>query len=369
MNSHIVLEDGEIAASKVQKQSAFKKFFSNLMRGTDCSCTALATTAKKDRPIPNLEGFEFSISDLKSLSKKTKPFTAPGFDGIKYGIYIMFPDLLLPSIHSICSRSIMGDAPVQWLGSKLHPLYKNKGSLHDMSIFRDILLADTSGKLSKRLLRSKCVPFLESFILDSMCGGFQKRGVDFCSHFIRSRRSIAEVQKHNFASLFLDVKSAFAGVLREFALHDSHPYSDSEICCLFDRFGFGPEVFHDFLVTFKDASALDQAGVPKGVSDQIAPYFFDTFFCVDDSEDCVVYKNGTGAGTPIADLMFTFITSRVLRKCEERLSDLELLDVFEFGNAAILGPHIGEKYKDLGASYVDDCVFYATSSCPRNCVS
>ena len=67
--------------------------------------------------------------------------------------------------------------------------------------------------------------------------------------------------------------------------------------------------------------------------------------------------------------MFTFIMSRVLRKCEERLSDLELLDVFEFGNAAILGPHIGGKYKDLGASYVDDCVFYATSSCPRNCVS
>ena len=65
----------------------------------------------------------FSFFKIRSLAKKTKPFTAPGFDGIKYCIYAAFPELLLPSIHKRCTRSILGDAHIQWLGSKLHPLF------------------------------------------------------------------------------------------------------------------------------------------------------------------------------------------------------------------------------------------------------
>ena len=99
-----------------------------------------------------------------------------------------------------------------------------------MPNFRDILLADTSGKLYKRFIRQKCVPFLDDYILDSMCGGFKKRGVDFCSHFVRGKRAMAGAPKKSFSSLFMDVKSAFATVIRFFALQPKHQFSDLEIC-------------------------------------------------------------------------------------------------------------------------------------------
>ena len=370
VNAHLVLENDQIAASKSQKQAAFKQYFSKIMGGADASCANVLETFKKGRGVSPENVLQFIFDQLKSLALKTKPFTAPGFDGIRYALalYRLFPDILLPPIYSICTKSIQGDTPTQWLGSKLHPLYKNKGSLHSVENFRDILLTDTSGKLFKRFLRSQCVPYLDDYVLDSMCGGFRRRGVDFCSHFIRSRRSIAEVLKHSFASLFLDVKSAFASVLREFAMHDNISYTDSEICCLFERFGFSYDIFNEFVDNFKNAPALSQANVPDCVSEQIAPYFFDTFFSIDDSSECVIYKTGTGAGTPIADLMFTFIIGRVLRKCEERLKENDLLDSFKFADTGIMGPLKDFEYFDLGASYVDDCVFYATDSSPQVCV-
>ena len=39
-----------------------------------------------------------------------------------------------------------------------------------------------------------------------------------------------------------------------------------------------------------------------------------------------------------------------------------------FYETQMLGPYVGRKYRDLGASYVDDCVFYSTDSCPKKCI-
>ena len=74
------------------------------------------------------------------------------------------------------------------------------------------------------------------------------------------------------------MKSAFAVVLREFALHDSSTLTDSQICSVFVRFGFEKAAFDEFLKTYKDRSALEQAGVPKSLSDQIAPISLIRFF-------------------------------------------------------------------------------------------
>ena len=78
-------------------------------------------------------------------------------------------------------------------------------------------------------------------------------------------------------------------------------------------------------------------------------------------------KNGTGAGTPIADLMFAFMSSRVFRKVVERLIALGLAAEFVGSEVSILGFLSVIKYTDLGASYVDDCEFsvsaYSFSVC------
>ena len=92
-----------------------------------------------------------------------------------------------------------------------------------------------------------------------------------------------------FPSLFLDVKSAFAAAHRHHALHDTKVYTDAEICCIFERFGFEPEIFTEFVVMFKGMSSMSQANVPKHVSDLVASYYFDTFFCIDDSSNCVIF--------------------------------------------------------------------------------
>ena len=87
-----------------------------------------------------------------------------------------------------------------------------------MKSYRDILLANTSGKHFSKNLRSLVTPYLNTYILDSMCGGFLKRGTDFCFHFLRALSSIARNSHCSCCVFFADLRSAFATVIRAFVI-------------------------------------------------------------------------------------------------------------------------------------------------------
>jgi hypothetical protein len=83
--------------------------------------------------------------------KSSKLNSAPGRDGIQYCVYRIFPFLLL-CLMPILNDAASGCPPVQWCGSILQELFQGKGSPHKPSSYRDILLADVSGKLYRGIL-------------------------------------------------------------------------------------------------------------------------------------------------------------------------------------------------------------------------
>ena len=103
-------------------------------------------------------------------------------DSLRYAAFKKHP-ALLELLSVVYHHASSSDVPVQWFFSILHELYKGKGSSNSPTSYRDVLLANTSVKLFLEHVRLLCAPYMHSYMLDPMCGGFMSRGIDFCSHF------------------------------------------------------------------------------------------------------------------------------------------------------------------------------------------
>ena len=130
-------------------------------------------------------------------------------------------------IYGPASRS---DVPIQWFFSILHELLKAKGSSNIPTSYRDMLLANTSGKLYLKHVCVLCSPYMHSYMLDTMCGGFMHRGIDFCSHYLKSLSSIANAKGESAFVFFADVHTALASALRPLILgNQAHRFSDCQV--------------------------------------------------------------------------------------------------------------------------------------------
>lgn len=70
------------------------------------------------------------------------------------------------------SISAEGCLPFQWFISICHEFYMGKGNVHICPSYRDILLlTHQAHDLGNMLVRTQLTPHLESYMIDSMCGG------------------------------------------------------------------------------------------------------------------------------------------------------------------------------------------------------
>ena len=103
-------------------------------------------------------------------------------------------------------------APIQYKGGALFPLYKGKGIHVDMEMYRSILLADVIGKVSARAHR---LANLGAFTADLsgeyswQCGGVPSLGIEFPVLAIRMLQEKAKADGISIALIFVDARQAF----------------------------------------------------------------------------------------------------------------------------------------------------------------
>ena len=170
-----------------------------------------------------------------------------------------FP-MVLDLYHEVLQDSFSGSGPLQWCGSILHELYKGKGDIHQFEMYRDILLADVISKIAKKYARNVVLPHLNSYLLDTMCGGFLRRGVGFCSHYLRTVSSVCKSWGISLGIFFVDIRGAFAVVLR--ALVFNVPISDEYISTVFAKLKFSLGIFDEFAQVVRSTSTMEDANVP-----------------------------------------------------------------------------------------------------------
>ena len=180
--------DDKVLSCYSDIKQAFMSHFSSALAGTNVDPSQVFLQfSLPDNDVPLVEMPSESISDT---AKSGNLLSGAGTDTLKYIVYKHFPHLL-QALKPVFHYAACTSPPLQWYVHILQELFKNKGSPHLLKSYRDILLANTSGKHFCRSVRMDTVPFLDTYIIDSMCGGFLKRGTDFCSHYLRAMSSFA----------------------------------------------------------------------------------------------------------------------------------------------------------------------------------
>ena len=190
-----------------------------------------------------------------------------------------------------------------------------------------------------------------------------RRGVDFCSHYLRAITSIAKAKKLSCATLFVDVKTAFASVIRELIYHGR--MSDGDVLKLFHKFNFNPEIFQQFRAVVGGPSAMEIAQVPENLTKAFASFVGNSYFHTKGVESVVIYESGTGAGNPLADLAFAFLAARVLHETDTRIiADNLHVDIPDTPLSIVSATPLGSG-KFTGASYVDDTFLHVLRKVPQ----
>lgn len=143
--------------------------------------------------------------------------------------------------------------------------------------YRDILFASASGKRYTKNIRAQITPYLNSYILDSMCGGFLKRGMDFCSHFLKAIKSIAE-SSHSSCLFLADLRSASATVSRSPAFPPDN-CSDEFAAHVFTYLNFNESIMQDFISVLRLPSAIEYAGAPEHLLELLPNWHLIIFLC------------------------------------------------------------------------------------------
>ena len=121
------------------------------------------------------------------------------------------------------------------------------------------------------------------------------------------------------------------------------------------------------MTIFKDVSAMVSAGVPPDLHKLLRLFGCNTYFTLSGCPDVVHYQKGSGAGTPLADLMFSFLMARILRFIDSELLDRGLT-FSVVPSKEVFGTQAGPK-QCTGASYIDDTFYFGMTSPPLRCLA
>ena len=207
----------------------------------------------------------------------------------------------------------------------LHELYKGKGKVNVCDSWRDVLLSDEDSKGLSRIIRKKLLPHVVNMAMSTQFGGGINGGECAFAHlYLRLVSDWAQVNRSSIATLFLDVCSAFATMLRRIIF--CHEDGDEAWLHKLASVGFSLEeikAIYDDICAFAwhaECSDHDDDYRDELTYEYASTLFEHNWISQDTLPNVLRIKVGCGAGTPIADLIYSLSMSRVLISLRECLA-------------------------------------------------
>ena len=239
--------------------------------------------------------------------------------------------------------------PLQWRGGMLCELFKNKGCSSDCGNYRDITLADVDGKDFSKQIRSCIVHAVRGVASETQFGGGMNDGDTSKAHlYLRTIGDIAKSIGLSAGFLFVDIVSAFATLCRSIVFPDDR--GDEAFLQSLAAAGFNSHEIDDI---YDCLSISVSSSMRDGQNDTAialcSRMYHNTWVSIEGLAQVLSTSTGSGAGTPLADVMYISAISKVVLRLRGRLIDHDLVFSVEI-------PTLGETLlKEVG--YVDDSAF------------
>ena len=201
-----------------------------------------------------------SIHNVARAFAHLRPMIGIGEDGLGSELFKSCPGKMASLFHPLFFKSAISLCPpVQLKGVRLFELFKGKGSHCNLSAYRDVTVCSTAGKPFCKHLRSQAMTPLMTFSSATQFGGGLNGGsTDLPRLYLEAARSIAHKNKLAFACIYIDLKSAFASIVRGIALEPL--LSIEDICRRLSARGFDDADIHNIVDGIADFSFWQECG-------------------------------------------------------------------------------------------------------------
>ena len=263
---------------------------------------------------------------MEGLIKRQRRGKAPGLDGVpidQLQNQIGSDSLML--FRLFFKSWVLASEPAQHKGGLLHCITKKQGITHDVRSLRGIALLDTTGKVFHAMVRQALLEWAAPRRLPCQFGGFTAQQTLFATHYIRSFTRVAGKRGFSTAILFLDVRSAFHGLLRQHVFGASSSFPQ-RLYDVLSQEGFDVES----LVRNESAHSYEFTATasPHTVRLLQDAHRF-TWYTLAGHDGCYMTHRGSRPGSPLADLAYNALMTTLLRELQSQLA-LRLPQVSSF---------------------------------------
>jgi len=361
-STRVANKDGVISQTYREEREAFREHFSSLMHGRSMDfkdVVAIDRSNTRDRygdlELENIWMSIPSFTDVVSFGLDAKVGKAPGENRIIGSVHRVFAIALAYMYYPLVVKTFIRiQPPIQYKGGMIYEIYKLKGAHHLCKSFRDVLLANDSGKHVGKHVRSNLLPRARSLVHKTQFGGgFNGGETSFAHLYVRTVMDSCKYFNMSCGTLFLDVVTAFARMLRRSVFDISEGdeiwlktlkecgFSDGDVSAIYDT------------VAALSSWDIDGEGDLSGggqfcneLSIKVAKHWFtNTWMSQEGLEGVFITDFGCMAGTPLADLVFTVAISRILYVFRKSLHEDQLESSF---------PVNGIEHIIRDVSFVDD---------------
>ena len=311
----------EVAAERVSEparvKAAFAEHFGKAEKATptllsemhhQCACAPGPDVLLEE--IPSLTAVVAAFASLKSNK-------AAGIAQIPAEVYSRCPMraalLHMPVLLKICSRRHF---PTLWAGMLACALPKPNKPRDQLEGYRSVALVEPSAKGILKATRPILNEGFELVALPTVGGARKRHPADLAALSVQSHMSRLKRQGRSGAILYLDGVSAF------YAVHRGHLFG-GDLSCLhahIQSLPLEPEVRRRISQAIGDRGALARAGIPVGTQQLLGAAFSSTWFVVDTTQEVVqATSRGTTPGSPLADILYQFVSEASIRCLSEHL--------------------------------------------------
>ena len=207
--------------------------------------------------------------------------------------------------------------PFQWAGGCLATLYKNKGSMADVTSYRAIWLVSILGKLLQRWLSQQMDWQMKGVLLDVQLGGVKHMELPYGVLALNGFMHWALDSRMPAAILFMDIKAAFDSMIRSTVIGKGN--GDTKISTYLLAAGIEDTVVQRFLDATEDVAMLHEQGVDPWLVDLIQAGHRHVWFVVDNSDTATATGTGARAGDNFGTALFNLLMAKATAALRLRL--------------------------------------------------
>ena len=252
--------------------------------------------------------------------RRVKRGKAPGPDGLDHdSLTLALGPVTKMSFPLVLKVATGGAEPLSWRGGEVLPFFKGKGSGQCLDQYRSILLSNSFAKRWHAWLRKSLLPTFATHSAALQCGATGGSSTAALSLLVRTFQHHCRERRLSHALIFVDLRSAFYSVVREFLL--SKPPADLDLLGLCTALGLTDEQVMALVSLLDPGGDNMSQAVPQHLKAYLADLLACTWFQVRGADHPIQTHKGTRPGDPLADLLFSMCIAGPLQLLAREMRD------------------------------------------------